>query len=403
MHPPMHKFYSSKVHIFNQFFLRKLCNCHEAAKKVTLKMKIKLIQSDIILFLCTLILLMSSCQNEDIGIDSVFLEKETQESTERVVISELILSDNLPLMDLYGITSASTLKLDDSYIYINNPFEKHVHIIKKHSYDYIGKIAPGEGRGPGEVTGLGYFDVTDDYIIVAAESQHKIQLWDKEGNLAKEFISDEIRPHRVTGWPDGSITILSTFLTDADLVFHTVDKDGEILQQFGAIDTEYFNPLMYSGSTVQDDNYFYYAGFSEHVLVKWDREGNHLYSKSTIDDFPGELNYNTFLSGEEKVFRYSDTGLFSAVGSAIYGDFWILIHAGERGSDTSTRLLDIYFKQDGSYAGSFMLPYRAGFGTIAVDESYIYTLHNIDDETHIGIYENNLKELVEEAGIARID
>ncbi len=366
-------------------------------------MKIKLIQSGLILFLFTLILLMSSCQNEEKGIKSVFLEKELQDSSERVVLSELILSDSLQLMDLYGITSASTLKLDENHIYVNNPFEKHVYIIKKDSYDYVGKIAPGEGRGPGEVTGLGYFDVTNDYIILAAESQYKVQLWDKEGNLVNEFITDQIRPHRVTGWPDGKITILSTFLTDADRVFHTVDKGGEILQQFGNFDMDNFNPLMYSGSTVQDDNYFYYAGFSEHVLIKWDRDGNHLFSKATIDNFPGELNYITFLNGEERVFQYSETGVFSAVGTAINNEYWILIHAGERGSDTSTRLLDIYFKQDGSYAGSVLLPYRAGFGTIAVDESYIYTLHNIDDETHIGIYKNNLNELVEESGIAQID
>ncbi|MCC5905538.1 MAG: hypothetical protein JJU13_04995 [Balneolaceae bacterium] len=346
----------------------------------------------IFIFYVAIIIFFASCSHEEAK--NPFLIKESQNITDRILIGSMAIKDSLLLYEAFGMINASVLNMDNNNLYIRDASALNkIFVIDKKTFEYKHTISPAQGRGPGEITAIGTFDVFSPYIIITDGSLMKIQIWKTDGRFVNEFILDEISPHRLNMWENERITILSATSSGSDHLFHTIDKDGNRILSFGEISKDNYNPLMYSGSTLTDEEYFYYAGFSEHILKKWDQEGNLEYSIATIDDFPGEANYVTFLSGEQRSFQYTETGYYSAIGFTVYNDYLMILHAGERIRER--QLLDFYDKHNGRYLASVELPYLSGSGSIVADDLHIYTLHMIDEEVYLGIYENNLTSLLE--------
>jgi hypothetical protein len=344
----------------------------------------------IIYFSFILVFLLTGCDNSQ-NINTQFT-KDKQLQTERTIVSKVVLQDSIHLYNRYDVNSGHILKNDEKFLYVSDRAGNKLSIIDNRSFEKINTITVPEGRGPGEMVNMTNFTIEPPHIYFFSEQLIKIQVWHRNGELLSEFVLENSKPHRMVAWNDGSMTILSPMSPDFEYIFHTKDDEGNLLYSFGAIPEDEFNYIKFSGELINDDKYFYYAGYSEHVLQKWDREGNLYYSIATIEDFPSELNYAVMQSEEQRSVGYLDTGNFSAKGVTLYEDYLIIAHAGVWG-DPTTEFLDIYNKHDGRYLASFQIPHTIGYGQIVVDDDRIYTIHSIDDEMHLGVYDNFLKEL----------
>jgi hypothetical protein len=319
-----------------------------------------------------------------------FLEKSQQELSERIDKGSLAIVDSLQLLDQYGLLDVAGLNINEFALFIGDYSNSTISVIDKETFELIRRVEIQEGRGPGELLRIGAFDVNSNYLVVGNENERKIQFWNMKGEFVSEFISEEFSPHRININSNNHAIILSTI--SATHLFNEINSSGEYVSGFGQINSSEYNPLMFSGSTVTDDkDNYYYAGFSEHILKKWDADGNLQFSVSSIDNFPGEINYATFSGNDEqRVYRYSEHGYFSAIGSTIYKDYWLILHGGVSGDEDQIPLLDIYSTNNGKYLNSFSIPYRAGRGQIAANDNYIFMLHDINDETYLVVYRNPL-------------
>ena len=109
----------------------------------------------------------------------------------------------------------------------------------------------------------------------------------------------------------------------------------------------------------------------------------------------------TFSGTDQRVFQYSPTAIFSAVGISIYRGYIVVVHRGDWNESPYTQFLDFYRIKDGQYVASVEMPYMAG--DVGINGTYLYALHRIDEEVYLVIYENNLKELIKDALTAYID
>ncbi len=336
-------------------------------------------------------LLIAGCVTET---DQSFINPVSNVQGDRQILEVLTLHDSLSVEQLFGEgTSIGALAADRNHIYLLDPFILTIFSISTDTFEPVFSIQPEEGRGPGEVTGISGFDTLNDEIILVNETLMKVQRWRDSGELLEEFIIEGVQPNRVSFWNDGNFTILSPS-RPGDLLFHTFDREGDLLGSFGDVAGIEYNPVQFSGSVLVEGDDFYFAGHSEHILAKWNRDGELQYSVTSIDDFPSELNYLRFEGAEQRGWQLSEHGFYFALDLDIYQDYLIVVHGGSPMEEPYQQLVDIYNKQDGRYLASLEIPYRIG-GLVVVDD-FIVMLHRIDGEVYLGIYENRLQEILSE-------
>jgi|SRR5690625_275918 len=326
-----------------------------------------------------------------------FSDLQAQQLSERVILDVLAPKDSVMLGERYGILNAIGLSLDVEALYIRDYSLFSLFVINKQSLELENALTIPEGRGPGELSRINSFAVSGNRIVLVDQSLFKIQIRNREGEPEGEFLVEEAAPWRVSIWEDGTLTFLSTNAMQTGSLFYTLDSNGHLVRTFGDVSGVAYNPIRYDGEILVDDGFFYFAGYFEHVLGKWNRDGDLVYAVSSIDDFPGEANYSTSISGEQSVFGFVPEAFFSAVSSAIYNDYWIITHRGDWDEEPYVQYIDIYNKHNGQYLASIVLPSMVRGGSFVVDEGYIYTLHSDSlDEVNLFIYENTLDELLGE-------
>ncbi len=341
-----------------------------------------------------LIVVIYGCSRENLLQDESFLIKERQNVNERVVVDLLAPKASLNLAEEFGILDAGAIRMGDQYIYIRDrPSLNKIYVLDKDGLEHVRTISPGIGRGPGELTAIGNFSLSNDYVILSNETHAKVQIWSKEGEFIHEFLTENYFPHRVQMWNDKSITILSPRSMNSEYIFFNFDSLGNFQNSFGNVSDVEFNPIRFSGNILVHDDHFYFKGYSEHILSKWDKNGNLVFSVTTVDDIPEELNYVTFSGTEQQVFQYSPNAIFSSVGISIYHDYIVVVHRGDWNESPYRQYLDLYHKVNGHYVASLKLPYISG--TVELDDEHIYALHRINEEAHLVIYENDLNELLD--------
>jgi hypothetical protein len=341
-------------------------------------------------YFCLLILTFNIIQCSEIEEESFFKDKESQIISERIIKGELEIVNQVSLYDQFEIFNAIGLILDGNTLFIADRPQLKVIGINTGSFELDHSFTIPEGEGPEELTRISPNSVSNDTFVFYDRSLSKFQFRDINGTFIHEFIYEEIHPSRIRFLSNGNfVTLSDPYSTGQNFMFHEMNQKGEILSEFGEIDSDHFHTLMYPGSIVIDENdNFYYAGFSEHILKKWDPDYHQLFSIASIDDFPAELNYVTFESGGDRVFGYSEHGYFSSIGSALYNDFWLILHGGVSVDEHEYPKLDIYNRETGDYLYTYEIPYRTDH--LAVDDQYIYMLHIIDGDSHLVIYENIL-------------
>lgn len=354
----------------------------------------------IIILLLFTITISCTFKNQEETVVNDFSIKGSQELSARNIIefneSEKVIS----LSESYGMLHGSELSADETFLYIKDHHSllKLVMIGKKNLI-LTDSLTISQGLGPEEMESLFRYDLSKEYVAVINRPHNipKVQLWNKGGVLKNEFLIEGTNSSQISFWDDGNMTVLTSGSILDGNIFFTYDEAGNLLNSFGDVTGEQYNPIRFSGQILIDDGYLYFAGYSEHILAKWDREGALSYAMTTIDDVPGDVNHVSVVGQEQSIFTYTDFALFSAIDAAIYNDYWLIVHRGDWNEDPYVQYLDVYNKNNGKYLATFQFPNM--ITSIAIDDEFLYTLENIEDEIFLVIYENNINGIFHENSI----
>lgn len=320
-------------------------------------------------------------------------DRNSQKVTDRIFTSDLVVVDSLLLSEEYGILNASTIVLEDTKLFINDVAQNNIFVIDTSTLNHLSTISPPEGQGPGEITSFLFFDVSDETVVIPNSDLQKIQFWSSEGEYLDEFISEGVPPRVILVRSDEKIITLSFnfFLEENGYLLQLLNQSGEILSGFGPITPSEYSTYQVEGRIfIDDDDNVYYSGYGEHIIKKWDVEGNLIYSVASIDNHPREMMYSIDM-GSGSVMGYNQFADYHSIGGAIYGDYLVIIHAGISGDEQASRVLDIYNSNDGKYISSYLMPNSTT--NIAVDESFIYAIHTIEADRYLVRYQNDLNSL----------
>lgn len=345
-------------------------------------------------FIISIILVSGCTENEKVNEGQnyqQFWQGVTQEIEQRSNKGILTVKDSLLLSERYGILNASSLKMNGQILYIKDQAQQKIYAIDKHTLNHKASISISEGRGPRELTGLGSFDVASETVVISSINMQKIQTWNIDGSFRNEFRYKNLHPRRIRLNSNNNMVILSNFFfVDGERnLIQVINSDGKPVSSFGKVSEENYSSLKAEGYMLIDEkDNVYYAGYSEHILKKWDPNGNLIYSIKSIDDYPGEANYATVEGGDQKVSGYLEHAYFNAVGTTLYKDKWIIIHGGIYNDESNHCMLDVYDRNNGQYLFTIELPYKTGH--IAVDDQYLYALHTIKNEIYLVTYDIDL-------------
>ncbi len=342
------------------------------------------------LFIATFI---SSCSEKDSLTKSgeSFFDKTAQQLNDRVFLGELkpVKSQNLDSLD---IIASSFLKSNHDHLFLSSGRLKKIFVIDKEDLSRDYTISIDEGRGPGEVVGFNDFDVSSNFIAIVDNPGLKILILDAKGNFVNEYFPKEgARPARVALVGDDNILVYTPITPE--FLFNTSDLEGNTISGFSKLgDLAGHNALKYTGRVVVKNNHLYFAGRSESILKKYNIDGDLIFSRTTVDDWPDNINYVVFEAGEGQIgTSYSEGALFAFNNFDVWDNFIVTIphHNG----DPDYKYLDIYSRSDGNYLGTLTtdeFPYD-----ITIDDEFIYIQGNLPEERTIKKYPNELSQYFE--------
>jgi len=318
-----------------------------------------------------------------------FLQKDSQSIQERILKNDLnaIYEIVLDSIDVYGPYEFRGFG--------NNLFIREspkITITQKNKLDEYYSIPVKKGSGPGELERLIDFDVSEKHIALLDPSRLKVVVLDHQGNLEHEYVLEDIRPERLIFYGHETFVIYSTI--GSTYSFNILDFKGDVKNRFvKLIDNNVGNSLKVTGRIKAYRNHIYFVGYSESIIKKYDMNGDLIFSRSTIDDWPSEANYVTFEGGENIVgARYSPGALFAFFNFDIWSDYLVTIphHNG----DSEFKYLDIYHRNDGDYLGTLK---TEGYASdVVVDGHHIFTMERTTDQRTIKKYPNELSQYFEE-------
>ncbi len=323
-----------------------------------------------------------------------FFSKEAQIAEERVVVARLAAVDSVALSD-YDAFNTYNIVVDDQRIYVSDSRQGKFLAIAKGDHESYRFIGHGLGEGPGELTSFSGFDVSDQHIVVA-NKPYRIARYTVSGSFVGETSTDQ-RVTRLKATEDDGVLIFSAMSDDH--LFTLMDVDGAVIRKIGKVTdaletTEPSRMLRYTGFVEYDKGYIYYAGYSESLIKKYARDGTLLFSVSTIDNHPGELNYVETVGETQAIIGYADTALYASLDIVVYGSY-CLVQPASDDDGVTLRYLDVYDADTGRYIESYSVS-KPPLG-YTVDDDHLYMLQS---DTHpetgergiyVKVYDNVLR------------
>jgi hypothetical protein len=331
------------------------------------------------------ILFFTGCIQDEI--DYSFWQSDEQQTTQRTVSGTLAIADSLLLYESFRMPHAIGLEKNSTDLYIKDNANNEIFIIDAQTLDHKGTISPPEGQGPRELTSLVSYDIYEGNVVINAD-MNKIQTWNTDGDFIHEFLAEELHPRRIRFRSDEKVVVLSHYfsVTEKTNLLHVINLDGKVEFEFGQVSEDNYSSLKAEGYilTDEEDN-VYYSGYSEHILKKWDSEGNQIYSVASIDNHPSEFNYATTEGESQRIMGYSEFANYHSIGMAFLNKYWLILHGGIPAEPTYTPILDIYDRDNGQYLFSMELPYQTS--QIVAGYDYLYALHTIEDDIYLVLYD----------------
>lgn len=343
------------------------------------------------LLLCAfMVMIFVACTNSSPTVENTiedFLKKQPQKTDKRIFGGKLAVVQEMAL-DSLEVFEPYEIKKSKKYLFIRE--SSQISVIRKNDLKKKNTLIVKKGRGPGVISRFTDFDVTSTNIGLVDENGLKVAIWDHKGNLKNEYVLEKIRPDRITFYNNDSPVVFSTL--GSEYVFNILDSGGDLKKGFNNLkDNNVANSLKITGKIKVYEDHIYFAGYSESILKKYDLEGNLIYSKSTIDDWPSDANYISFESGENQVgARYSPGALYAFFNFDVWDEYLVTIphHNG----DTDYKYLDIYIRENGDYLGTLTTDGYAF--DVVVDDHFIFTRESEGGVMKLKKYKNELHQVI---------
>jgi len=306
-----------------------------------------------------------------------FFTHTVQSTDERVIDHYVSAIDSFSLFRKYDIASATELRITNDTLLIPDSDQKRLVRINGNDPTLFESSSLQEGEGPGELGNMQGLDTNETGVLIADSQQRKVVLLPASGEGLKEQRTAQHSPHRISWISADTYAILSPISDET--VFHLLSIEEGHLRSFGpAVSPP--NPLKYEGHIQSAGQHLYYAGLAEPVLKKYTRQGELVYARATVDNFPTEGNYFTSEDSEFAMFRYTAWALYSTYHFTVSDDYWIVVPVPEEEFEETHRVIDLYHLADGSYSHSVGLD--RNLRLVALRTDYLFGIHITEDREY---------------------
>lgn len=281
-----------------------------------------------------------------------FLNAEVQNTTQRIIDEKaltLILEKDLEELEIFDYYF---IKEINESIIIEQPKELAITYLDKKNLDLQKSFTITSGRGPKELEYIMALDASEKVVAVADNRLKKVILFDHDGNLIREFLTEKKTPHRLALTDNGDINMLFK------IYFNNIENDflenlnlfGEVNYSFEKEGVENLHPFAIEGNIKSIKDTLFYVGAYEPFIKKYVR-GELLYSRATIDNFDTSLNYVTVISDESRSTSLTPEAVFSSLDFDIKDGHLFIIP--DPNGDKDFSYIDVYNTSNGEYIKSF--------------------------------------------------
>ena len=307
-----------------------------------------------------------------------FLSAVVQDTKQRNFVENglsLVLEKDLEEMEIF---TSSRLKEINEYFVLEEREVLGIKFLNKESLEIENSFTISSGRGPQELEFIMAFDADEKLVAVADNRLHKIILFNHDGNMIREFITDKKTPHRLALSNNGSMNIMSqVFFDDIENGFlANLNLYGEVNYYFKKEGFKELNPFATEGNIESINDTLYYVGEYEPFIKKY-VSGELSYTRATIDNHDTALNYVTIISDENRSISLTPETVFSTIDFDIKnGRLFIVPYAnGIEGFS----YIDVYNSNDGEYIRTYKTINKADQVEVYQDERFILTIERTGD------------------------
>jgi len=334
----------------------------------------------------TLILIFVACTNKNKTVGSDFFQKELQqfETRSNIKILENVKKQVIDSLNLYKTRSLRGRK---NFLFLSE--NRQIAIINKGDLKLTKTVQLTKGKGPGEVLAINAFDISSKHIAVLDRQASKVVLLDRSGSFKNEVIIENLYADYMALFNNESFIIFSS--STGKYLFNELDLSGALVNQYEMQNSEKkYHSMKYTGHLQVHDNNIYFLGYGESILKKFDRNGNLLFSRSTIDNWSSEDNYEKYNTGEFYVQRFTDKAQYAFADFTVWSDYLIAIP--HHNKDAEYRYLDIYDTNNGDYLGTYK---TEGYASeVVADDKYIYTKEILNGDITLKKYLNGISQSI---------
>lgn len=333
------------------------------------------------LYFSVTLILIAACSEPAVEFEH-FLDKEPQAVTERS-ISSLGEPDAILNFSDHEIYSAGTLEQNETQLFSINYGTFSIARMDKEDFSNLQLLSFSEGSGPGELQALQSIAVSNERVYAGDPRQLRIVITDVNGSYIED-LNTSFSPNGL--FSIGENRLLNNAAHQQDHLFVMYDVERDSTNGFEEITFGFDDVMKYPGYLSADQDYIFYAGYSEPLLRKYSTDGTLLFSRATIDNYDTSDQYVARTMGENRVVGFSDDAKYSSLDVAHHGDKFLVIphHNGEAGF----KYLDVYDASDGNYIETFLVDYNPR--KIVLDDEYLYLLATDGEDNFLLRYQNSL-------------
>jgi hypothetical protein len=325
-----------------------------------------------ILFLIGLFVLFSCSESVDKRLDA-FTKKKAQTSAERT-IQDLTPTDSLNITQTFNGRSFEDIKEHKASIIAK--VSDQILKLNKQDLSTEKMFTVPEGRGPGEIINFNVvmYDVEEGGIAIHDKKAKKTVLYNLNGNFREEFMNGTYSVSNMA--MANEQTYYFQVIGGDSLFFEVRRNESQSVVRRRFQQTDNIKMLVQSGGHIEYNNQsLYFGGYSEPLIRRYDLSGEKpklVFSRAVIDDYDSKKNYQKpqRTSGGGRMYGFTDQAQYASDDIAVDDNY--LYSVRHHNSKEGYKYLDIYAIEDGSYIGSFALPYYPK--EVAIDDHHIYTI-----------------------------
>jgi len=313
-----------------------------------------------------------------------FLSTEVQVMEQRDIIENaltLVLERDLEELEIFGFAKIEEIK--NNFILVETKL-LGIKYLNKKSLELKKAFTITSGRGPKELEFIMASDVSEEIVAVADHHLMKVILFDHEGNMIREFLTDKKIPHRLALTENGSMNIMyEVFFDDIENGFlENLNLFGELNYNFEKEGFKRLHPFATEGHLKSIKDTLYYVGEYEPFIKKY-VNGKLIYTMATIDNHDTALNYVTIISDESRSTSLTPEAVFSTRDFDIKNGLLFIIPSANGVEGFS--YIDIYDTGTGKYIKSYKTINPASQVEVYEEERFILTIET-DGETQRPVF-----------------